>query len=320
MRRSLILLPCVAILALPGVWDSSQTRADVPTSQSGAKMDPLLPASVSPARHTDFHYRFVTYLPDDHLLALFDADEGRIDDEVDDKLILIDDGEEQTNPNEQTKAATIDDLRPENKVIGDGDTVIGDGDTAARVEQAVESATAGEDIGTSEEKWSDRARLAMRLAELNKPAALLTISVPPPQIGDTPVNQAAEIFDEAPYWIRGHEGFAPPARRVHMAFYHNPTYYQELNLERCGQLDCERYGYLQNLYSSVWFIGNTSLLPYRLASQPPCDCVLSYGDCPTCHDYYCPLEPLQFGESCAPTRRGLLSQSAALAGFVLLLW
>lgn len=274
MRRSLILIPWIAILVMPGVSESSQARADAPSSQIQARIDSLSPPSDSfpsdlPDRHTDFHYRFVTYLPDD--------------------------------------------LRPENAVTRGRETTV-------RVGEAVESASAGEDHHAAEEGWSDGARLAMRLAELNKPAALLTISVPPPQVGDTPVNQAAEIFDEAPNWIRGHQGFAPPARRVHMAFYHNPTYYQELNLERCGQLDCERCGYLQNLSSSVRFIGNTSLLPYRLASQPPCDCVLSYGDCPTCHDYDCPVEPLQLGESCAPTRRGLLSQSAALAGFVLLLW
>lgn len=312
MQRSLILIPCVAILVLPSMWDLSQARADVPTSQTESSVDSLSRTSDSLtsgslARHVDFHYRFVTYLPDDHLLALFDTDERGANDAEDDKLILIEDGGAQTNP------ARAEDLRTQSE----GNQV---GNRVDRVDEAVESASAGEDRRPAEEGWSDGARLAMRLAELNKPAALLTVSVPPPQVGDTPINQAAEIFDEAPYWIRGHQGFAPPASRVHMAFYHNPTYYQELNLERCGQLDCERCGYLQNLYSSVWFIGNTSLLPYRLASQPPCDCVLSYGDCPTCHDYDCPLEPLQFGESCVPTRRGLLSQSAALAGFVLLLW
>lgn len=180
--------------------------------------------------------------------------------------------------------------------------------------------SAGEDRLRAAERWSEDARLAIRLAELHKPAAQLTVSVPPAQAGETPVNQAAEIFDEASYLIRGHQGFASPARRVHMAFYHHPTYFQELDLERCGQLDCDRYGFLQNFYSSVWFIGNTSLLPYRLASQPPCECVMSYGDCPTCHQYDCPIEPLQWGDRCEPTRRGLLSQSAALAGFALLLW
>lgn len=303
MRCSLILIPYLAILALPGAWGLPEARADSPLLPSSSSVDLLSSTSASSGHHTDFHYRFVTFLADDRLLALFDGDERRQDDDADVKLMLIEEGDEEPNSD------TTDELSQDN-----------DGRTQARVTEAIDSATPAEDGEPTEEAWDDGARLAIRLAELNKPATLLTISLPPAQAGDTPINQAAEIFDQAPYLIRGHQGMAPPARRVHVAFFHKPTYYQELNLERCGQLDCDRCGYLQNFYSSVWFIGNTSLLPYRLASQPPCECVMSYGDCTTCHQYDCPIEPLQLGDRCALTSRGLLSQSAALAGFVLLLW
>lgn len=166
---------------------------------------------------------------------------------------------------------------------------------------------------------SGQTRLARRMAELKKSAYQLHVAPPSPSADEVPVNQAAEILNQAPRWIVG--DMRSPARRAraHIPFCHQPTYYQEINLERCGQLDCERLGCLQNVYSSLWFVGNTAILPYRVGSQPHCTCVGSYGDCRTCHRYDCSIEPLHVGEDCATTSRGLLSQSAAMAGFAFLL-
>jgi len=128
------------------------------------------------------------------------------------------------------------------------------------------------------------------MAELKKSAGELTISLPQPDVDGVPVNQAAMILAQ-------------------------PTYYQELHLERCGRPDCERFGCLQNLYSSIYFLGNTALLSYRAASEPHAQCVPAYDDCRTCQGYDCPIEPTHFGEEFGATMRGVVSQAAAVAGF-----
>ncbi len=305
MRRCFFLIPCIALLAgtVVSADASCAERPSPPRSQSSTLgSSPVEPSDA--LNHS--RYRFVTLLTKDRVTALVNAPRPSQDDE--DELMLIEGGDPEPDAVEGVIPAPQDNQ----------DDIAKD-----RVREAIDSASSGQqDMGRERSlvPFTDGARLAMRLAELNKPGNLLTVAMPTPAAGEVPVSQAATVFDQPPLWIAGGYSVPPPPQRVHIAFFHNPTYYQELNLERCGRLDCERCGYLQNLYSSMWFVGNTALLPYRLASEPPCESVLSYGDCPSCHQYDCPIEPLRFGESCVPTSRGLLSQSAALAGFVLLLW
>ncbi|MFG0255730.1 MAG: hypothetical protein ACF787_11655 [Rhodopirellula sp. JB053] len=170
-----------------------------------------------------------------------------------------------------------------------------------------------------EKRDKARERLASRLAELRKSPRNLRINKIVASQEGVPVNQAAEIMSEEPQWIAAGNFTTPRAVRVHARFCHQPTYYQEMNLERCGRLDCESCGCLQDLYSRFWFVTNTAILPYRFASQPHCRCVDSYGDCPTCRRYNCSIEPLRCGEDCCQTGRGLLTESAAIAGFAFLL-
>ncbi|MCM2373707.1 bZIP transcription factor [Aporhodopirellula aestuarii] len=162
-------------------------------------------------------------------------------------------------------------------------------------------------------------RLARRIAILNKSPRELRLAPHPAGENEVPVNQAAIVLDDDPQWIVGGNRMPPRAARVHIRFCHQPTYYQEMNLERCGQVDCDRFGCLQNGYSSFWFLANTAMLPYRVASEPHCRCVTGYGDCPTCQQYDCSIEPLHCGETCCQTSGGLLSESAAIAGFAFLL-
>jgi hypothetical protein len=226
------------------------------------------------------------------------------DDDVDElKMLLLDD----RDSDEEDKPADAGNEDQGNSAAKDSNE--GDGESEADDDSDVEQKT-----------QTDAKRLSERLAQLKKPAHELRIVPPIANAAEVPVNQAAQLLNQSPLWIGGGESVPPRAARVHHRFCHQPTYYQELNLERCGQLDCESCGCLQNAYSSLWFIGNTALLPYRWASQPHCQCVGSYGDCPTCHRYDCPIEPLGFGKKCDATARGLLSQSAVMAGFALLLW
>ncbi len=305
MRRFLLILLGLLGTAQPAV------RAEAPFLSPRVGADSLSSLLASPEEPATFGIRFVACLADDDSLALIDVDDQTHDNESNSNQ--ADGRDEQQRTESLVKPSARRDGHPA---------------TAGRIVEAVDSATSDDAVANAISPRDlkhamsavDDARVRARLAELNKPATLLTVAPPPVTAGDEPVNRAAVVFDQSPYWILGGPSVPPPPQRVHVVFHHNPTYFQELNLERCGKLDCARCGYLQNLYSSVWFIGNTSLLPFRLAAQPPCECVAAYGDCPTCHQYQCPVEPLQVGDSCLATSRGTLSQSAALAGFVLLLW
>lgn len=168
-------------------------------------------------------------------------------------------------------------------------------------------------------------RLAARLLSLRKPATSLTVGLATIATEESgvrePVNRAAAILsDQPPRFIDGSFDEIVRADRVAVPFCHRPTYFQELNLERCGQLDCERYGCLQNACSSLWFLTNAALLPHRIGSQSPCKCVGSYGDCRTCQRYGMPIEPLCDKKADSENLRGALLQAASMAGFAFLIW
>ncbi len=125
-----------------------------------------------------------------------------------------------------------------------------------------------------------------------------------------PPNVAAKWFDDArPVVVMATDAPMPGPNRHVVGYWHRPTYFQELNLERCGRT----LGCAQNAVSAVHFLTNTALLPYRLASQPPDLPVASRGDCAVGQAYPTDIEPL----GCSA--RGALSEAAAAAGFVFLL-
>lgn len=170
-------------------------------------------------------------------------------------------------------------------------------------------------------------RLVDRLSALRKPAGELTLSLK--TVGDNdaegaaiePVNLAAVVMSDQPvtHIVASFYSIPQPVR-YHIAFQHRPTFFQELNLERCGRLDCECCGCLQNAYSSLWFLTNAALLPYRIGSQSPHQCVPSYGDCLACHDYGQSIEPLGLTDPQRDRCRGVLLQAASMAGFAFLIW
>ncbi|MCA9065434.1 MAG: hypothetical protein KDA96_20340 [Planctomycetaceae bacterium] len=96
-------------------------------------------------------------------------------------------------------------------------------------------------------------------------------------------SDASEYVDTtAPraYFTRLTYGVVRPNRSPY-AFRHNPLYFEDPNLERCGRSS----GCLTTLVSAGHFTFNTLILPYRVAAQPPYTCVNSPGDCPTCFEY-----------------------------------
>ncbi len=82
-------------------------------------------------------------------------------------------------------------------------------------------------------------------------------------------------------------GVNRPSRNTHI-LYHNPLYYEDPNLERCGQGS----GCLTTAVSAVYFGTAIAFTPYLTAATCPNTCVRALPDCPTCHsfghDAYCP--------------------------------
>lgn len=125
-----------------------------------------------------------------------------------------------------------------------------------------------------------------RVAELNRPMSGVGFSLPEAS-GPQPKDQAAQQFEEVPpILISAELGWVePPVNRYPVSFSYQPLYYEDRNLERCG----EGHGYVQPLFSSIAFAKDTILLPYYLATSPPRSEEYTPGDCPT--DYEFPRFP-----------------------------
>ena len=70
-------------------------------------------------------------------------------------------------------------------------------------------------------------------------------------------------------------------RRNTFPFHHNPLYFEDPNLERCGQTS----GYFTELTSFAHFAGRIPVLPYMMTVEPPCSLVPAKPDCPTCSEF-----------------------------------
>ncbi len=151
-------------------------------------------------------------------------------------------------------------------------------------------------------------RNTARLARLRKP--LSDIRIEATAEGEkVPVSEAAELLDDqVELLIAGGGVSIPLPDRYTIPLCHRPLYFEELNLERCGNT----YGCATNFVSAAHFLTNTVALPYRLATDRA-DCpVPCHGDCLSCQAFSHDIEP--FG--CEP--RAALIEAAAIAGFIIL--
>jgi|GEM_PF-7035860 len=121
-----------------------------------------------------------------------------------------------------------------------------------------------------------------RFDELNRPLSRIHVGYPGDN-GPMPQNLAAKDAPEAPRQLLwGGDGWVESRpNRYPVVFTYQPLYYEELNLERCG----EGHGYLQPLFSSAAFVKNTITLPYQLVVSPPRSEVVTPGDCPSCYRF-----------------------------------
>ncbi len=129
--------------------------------------------------------------------------------------------------------------------------------------------------------------------------------------GRTPENLASEVGESDQEAILVTASGTPVIGpdRYSINFNYRPLYYEQRNLERCGQ----SFGYFQNAVSGFQFLGNTMMLPYHMGQKRP-DCPSECGsDCKTCQSYPIDLNPLPLDS------HGLLIEMAAVAGFSFLL-
>ena len=152
-------------------------------------------------------------------------------------------------------------------------------------------------------------RNTLRLEKLRKPLSDVRIEATAGE-NVTPTSEAAQLLgDQGSTAITSSGESIPLPDRYTVSSCHRPLYFEELNLERCGST----YGCATNLVSSVHFLTNTAMLPYRMATQRP-DCpVPSHGDCQSCQQYSHDIEP--FGRK----PRAAVAEAAVIAGLFFLL-
>jgi hypothetical protein len=173
---------------------------------------------------------------------------------------------------------------------------------------AAQVSASGEDEAEVLQRQAASDRNEARLAKLRKPLSDIRVDAPGSEV-QRPYNLAVELLDHPPELVIFGSGLSimvPDRYTVSSA--HRPLYFEELNLERCGNT----YGCATNVVSAFHFLTNTVALPYRLSTERADCLVSSHGDCRTCQSYSHDIEP--FGIQ----PRGALIEAAAIAGFIFL--
>ena len=98
-------------------------------------------------------------------------------------------------------------------------------------------------------------------------------------------------------------------RRCLYRICHNPLYFEDPNMERCGQ----GFGVLTEAVSAARFFGRIPLVPYMMGATPPCECVRALPNCPSCHRFGCDAYVPD------PTIRAVSLQGIATVGFIFLI-
>lgn len=161
---------------------------------------------------------------------------------------------------------------------------------------------------TEEERRFDK--MQSQLARLRKP--IRSIDVAANFHNNVPTNRAAIYLSrQNPRLIAASGHIVKPACRDYARYRHRPLYFQEADLERCGN----GWGLLTNGMSLGIFLSNTAVLQYRMGTQRPDRCIWNDPDCRTCDTATDDFEPLvKHGFAL----KGLVAESAALAGFTFL--
>lgn len=131
-----------------------------------------------------------------------------------------------------------------------------------------------------------------------------------PVLLNVPANVAADVYkqfetvqDTSAPPVVGH-----PNRNLYRVC-HNPLYFEDPNLERCGR----GHGVCTEAVSALRLAGRTAMLPYMMGSEPPCSRVQALPDCPSCRQFGC--------ETCLPqfNLHGLAAEEFVVLGLIFLI-
>ena len=164
-----------------------------------------------------------------------------------------------------------------------------------------------QELGTAERPTGFVAKpmSSICLAGIDRPMSRTgePLQTPASSSGRSDENQIVEEHITPEPWRRGH-----PSRNT-FALRHQPLYFEDPNLERCGQ----SAGCLTEAVNVVHFAGRIPLMGYLAGSNPPSTCVRALPDCPTCKSFgpnaYVP----------PPTVRAIASQAVQSVGLAFLI-
>lgn len=154
--------------------------------------------------------------------------------------------------------------------------------SVAGIAQDQQFAVGSGQVTQSGEHATSLARILRPMSSIELRTAALPVSLEGQQLPQ-PVDEAAELSKLQPTerqyiagpWTTGH-----PHRNTY-PLRHRPLYFEDPNLERCGQ----SAGCLTELTSAIHFGARIPALPCMMASSPPHDCARSLPDCPTCSSF-----------------------------------
>lgn len=146
-----------------------------------------------------------------------------------------------------------------------------------------------------------------QLRALRKPITEIVLASNP-EDAQSPENQARNLQTDDALFVSSSGNLIIGPDRYTSGFSHQPLYFEQSNLERCGN----HWGYFQNGVSAIEFLANVKTLPYHLGRQSPHSCVPSLGDCKTCEAFPEHINPFPLESKAA------IFEAAAIAGFVLL--
>ena len=164
--------------------------------------------------------------------------------------------------------------------------------------------------GPSDEVLAELKRNPISSIEIRK-----AVEVPPlaamedPKLREPP-DQALTMLRKRPpfrFWPVYREPWT--ASRDSYAFHHNPLWFEDPNLERCGR----GLGFASSGSSALQFCANIPILPYRMTAERYGSCVRTLPDCTVCqkfgHKAYLPPWSWQ----------AAAVQGAAVTGFIYLI-
>lgn len=93
------------------------------------------------------------------------------------------------------------------------------------------------------------------------------------------------------------------------AFHHQPLYFEQANMERCGR----SWGCLTTAVSATHFAASTVMLPWQMAVSPPCSKVRTLRDCKAGCEY--PMSALL--PECSWT--GATAEAAVITGLIFII-